>query len=160
MVGNVACRLWLATLGLALACAANSQALRAEEGGCSKVTAEALGVSGLTLLGSKWQEAAEGSPRHCILQGKVNERVGVDGHAYAIQFELRLPETWNGRFLHQADEGFEPPEGDAPAAFILGEGGRKPHVERRAEPDARDQHAPADVPQELPTCAHRLRPFP
>ncbi len=91
--------------GLALACAAGIQPLRAEEGGCSKVTADQLGVPGLTLLGSKLQEAAGGSPRHCILTGKVNERVGVDGHTYAIQFEIRLPETWNGRFLHQVNGG-------------------------------------------------------
>ena len=33
---------------------------RAEEGGCSKVSADMLGVPGLTLLGSKVQEAGEG----------------------------------------------------------------------------------------------------
>ena len=72
-------------------------------------------------------------------------------------------EVPDGRFLHQADERFEPAEGEAlAAAVIVGPGGREPHVERRAEADARDQHAPADVPQKLPTralCAHRRRPF-
>jgi len=95
----------LGVLGLALVCAEAVQPLRAEEGGCSKVSADRLGVSGLALLGAKLQEAGEGLPRHCILTGKVNERVGVDGHAYAIQFEMRLPESWNGRFLHQVNGG-------------------------------------------------------
>lgn len=97
--------LGLGVVSLALACAGYSQSLRAEEDGCSKVTTDALGLPGLTLLGSRLQEAGEGLPRHCILTGKVNERVGVDGHAYAIQFEIRLPESWNGRFLHQVNGG-------------------------------------------------------
>lgn len=91
-------------IGVGLASIAIPQASRAEDG-CTKVTAEELHVPGLNLLGSKIQDAGEGLPRHCILTGKVNERVGVDGHAYAIQFELRLPETWNGRFLHQVNGG-------------------------------------------------------
>src|SRR4051812_38967694 len=93
--------LGLAGLGLIGA----ATAAQAEEAGCSKVTAEALKVAGLTLTGSKLQEAADGLPRHCILAGKVNERTGIDGHSYAIQFEIRLPETWNGRFLHQVNGG-------------------------------------------------------
>ncbi len=91
--------------GLGLVCAAAVGSASAEEAGCSKVTAESLNIAGLTLTGSKLQEAADGLPRHCILSGKVNERTGIDGHAYAIQFELRLPETWNGRFLHQVNGG-------------------------------------------------------
>jgi len=91
--------------GLSLVCATAAGAAWADDTGCSKVTAEALKVPGLTLTGSKLQDAAEGLPRHCILSGKVNERTGVDGHAYAIQFEIRLPETWNGRFLHQVNGG-------------------------------------------------------
>ncbi|MGJ4908064.1 tannase/feruloyl esterase family alpha/beta hydrolase [Bradyrhizobium sp. HKCCYLS2033] len=91
--------------GVSLACAAGGGPAGAEDVACSKVTAEALKVPGLTLTGSKLQEAADGLPRHCILSGKVNERTGVDGHAYAIQFEIRLPENWNGRFLHQVNGG-------------------------------------------------------
>ena len=93
----------LVLAGLSLVGAATTA--RAEEGGCSKVTAEALNMPGLTLTGSKLQEAGDGLPRHCILSGKVNERTGLDGHAYAIQFEIRLPESWNGRFLHQVNGG-------------------------------------------------------
>ncbi|WP_257166738.1 tannase/feruloyl esterase family alpha/beta hydrolase [Bradyrhizobium sp. SRS-191] len=91
--------------GAGLVCAATVGTARAEDAACSKVTAEALKIPGLVLTGSKLQEAADGLPRHCIVSGKVNERTGIDGHAYAIQFEIRLPETWNGRFLHQVNGG-------------------------------------------------------
>lgn len=29
----------------------------------------------------------------------------VDGKAYAIGFEMRLPNAWNGRFFYQANGG-------------------------------------------------------
>jgi feruloyl esterase len=35
----------------------------------------------------------------------ANQRSGIDGKSYAIQFELRLPVEWNGRFLHQVNGG-------------------------------------------------------
>jgi feruloyl esterase len=39
-------------------------------------------------------------PQHCVVQGLVNERTGVDGRPYAIGFQLRLPTDWNGRFFY------------------------------------------------------------
>jgi feruloyl esterase len=55
-------------------------------------------------------------PAYCLVQGKVNERKGLDGKTYAIGFELRLPTAWNGRFLYQANGGNDgvvvPAEGD------------------------------------------------
>jgi pimeloyl-ACP methyl ester carboxylesterase len=44
-------------------------------------------------------------PAYCLIQGKVNERTGVDGKTYAIGFEMRLPTAWNGRFLYQVNGG-------------------------------------------------------
>ncbi len=44
-------------------------------------------------------------PAYCLVQGKVDERTGVDGKVYAIGFEMRLPKAWNGRFLYQANGG-------------------------------------------------------
>lgn len=45
---------------------------------------------------------------HCLVSGKLNERVSaIDGQAYAIGFEMRLPEAWNGRFFHQANGGMD-----------------------------------------------------
>lgn len=47
-------------------------------------------------------------PDHCVIQGKMNERVGpIDNRPYAIGFEMRLPTRWNGRFLYQANGGID-----------------------------------------------------
>ncbi|HMQ57118.1 MAG TPA: tannase/feruloyl esterase family alpha/beta hydrolase [Rhizobiaceae bacterium] len=46
------------------------------------------------------------SPRpHCKVTGRMNERKGADGRDYALSFELRLPDEWNGRFVHQFNGG-------------------------------------------------------
>ena len=52
-------------------------------------------------------EAADdkGLPAHCLVKGLANERTGVDGRRYAIGFEMRLPVSWNQRFLHQVNGG-------------------------------------------------------
>jgi len=42
---------------------------------------------------------------HCVLRGAVNERMGTDGKPYAIGFEMRLPDRWNGRYFHQVNGG-------------------------------------------------------
>jgi feruloyl esterase len=44
-------------------------------------------------------------PAHCELLGKINERTGANSQRYAIQFRLRLPNTWNGRFFFQGGGG-------------------------------------------------------
>lgn len=45
-------------------------------------------------------------PAHCRVQGSSYPRVGpVDGVAYRIAFEMRLPLAWNGRFFHQGNGG-------------------------------------------------------
>ena len=45
-------------------------------------------------------------PAHCVLTGRMFDRVSaVDGKSYAIGFEMRLPEMWNGRFFYQANGG-------------------------------------------------------
>jgi pimeloyl-ACP methyl ester carboxylesterase len=46
-------------------------------------------------------------PDHCVVQGKMNERTGIDNKLYAIKFEMRLPTSWNGRFLYQANGGID-----------------------------------------------------
>jgi pimeloyl-ACP methyl ester carboxylesterase len=52
--------------------------------------------------------AGQPIPAHCLLTGKMNERVGpVDGQAYAIGFEMRLPLAWNNRFFYQANGGLD-----------------------------------------------------
>ncbi|GGM18937.1 tannase/feruloyl esterase family alpha/beta hydrolase [Pseudomonas asuensis] len=44
---------------------------------------------------------------HCLVQGRMNPRTGIDGAAYAIGFEMRLPLAWNGRFFYQANGGLD-----------------------------------------------------
>ena len=45
---------------------------------------------------------------HCLVTGKMNARTStVDGNAYAIGFEMRLPNAWNGRFFYQANGGID-----------------------------------------------------
>jgi pimeloyl-ACP methyl ester carboxylesterase len=47
-------------------------------------------------------------PAHCQIVGKMNQRISaVDGNAYAIGFEMRLPNAWNGRFSYQANGGID-----------------------------------------------------
>ncbi len=44
-------------------------------------------------------------PGHCVITGSINPRTGVDGKAYAIGFQLSLPDNWNGRFLYVGGGG-------------------------------------------------------
>ncbi|MEH6437740.1 tannase/feruloyl esterase family alpha/beta hydrolase [Massilia sp. DD77] len=47
-------------------------------------------------------------PAHCQVQGQMHRRTSaVDGQAYAIGFEMRLPLNWNGRFYYQANGGLD-----------------------------------------------------
>jgi pimeloyl-ACP methyl ester carboxylesterase len=45
---------------------------------------------------------------HCQITGSMFRRVGpIDGNSYAIGFEMRLPNAWNGRFFYQANGGID-----------------------------------------------------
>ena len=45
-------------------------------------------------------------PAHCRVTGSMFQRTSpVDGKSYAIGFEMRLPNAWNGRFFYQANGG-------------------------------------------------------
>ncbi len=44
-------------------------------------------------------------PEHCEVTGVMRERVGKHGQRYAVKFRVRLPSTWNGRFLFQGGGG-------------------------------------------------------
>jgi feruloyl esterase len=46
-------------------------------------------------------------PAHCLIEGKINERTGKDGKPYAIGYEVRLPQEWNGRFFFQGGGGMD-----------------------------------------------------
>jgi pimeloyl-ACP methyl ester carboxylesterase len=66
----------------------------------------------LVLRTSKVNEA----DAFCQLNGIVNSRTGIDGKHYGIEFEMRLPLSWNGRFVYQMNGGNDgavvPAEGD------------------------------------------------
>jgi Tannase and feruloyl esterase len=95
---------------------------------CSAVTTASLGLPHVEITGAAWQEPDKGLPRHCLLTGKANQRKGVDGHDYAITFEIRLPAEWSQRFLHQVNGGNDgvvvPAIGDRAGAPVSG--GRPP----------------------------------
>src|SRR5690606_211406 len=61
-------------------------------------------------------------PAQCKVQGRINDRTGVDGVRYGTGFELALPDTWNGRFLFQGGGGLNgsiaPPLGTTGAGDV------------------------------------------
>jgi hypothetical protein len=76
-------------------------------------TAMSCDVADFTRLGlpatrivsvARVEDDARAGP-HCVLRGVVNERTGTDGKPYAIGFEMRLPDEWNGRYFDQLNGG-------------------------------------------------------
>ena len=50
--------------------------------------------------------AGKNIPAHCLVKGNMEQRVSaIDGQTYQIGFEMRLPVSWNGRFLYQGNGG-------------------------------------------------------
>ena len=79
---------------------------------CDAITTGALAIPGLQVtsavnVATKTDGATGGDnyPAHCQVQGKLNERTGIDGKPYAIGYELRLPASWNGKFFFQGGGG-------------------------------------------------------
>jgi feruloyl esterase len=59
---------------------------------------------------------------HCVVKGEMYRRTSPqDGKQYAIGFEMRLPNAWNGRFYYQANGGI-----DGSVATAQGGGGPVP----------------------------------
>lgn len=97
--------------------ACDALAARFTHAGTRIVSTEAIEANKLSLPG-----IAQTLPAHCVVKGVMNERTSpVDGKRYAIGFEMRLPQFWNGRFLYQANGGLD---GFQTAAYgdILGGG--------------------------------------
>ena len=73
---------------------------------CASLPGALVGLPGLRLTQASAQPADDkGHPAHCRVQGRLNERSGIDGRSYAIGFEMRLPQGWNKRLLHQVNDG-------------------------------------------------------
>lgn len=51
------------------------------------------------------REVGEPLPAHCLVRGRLDERIGVDREPYHTGFELRLPAAGNGRLLYQGGGG-------------------------------------------------------
>ncbi len=96
----------LAALAGGVLLAAASLPATAQDIACDQITAEALGVADVTITDASLAPKGEESPLpHCIVHGTAQERTGSDGKPYSIGFELRLPDDWNGRFVHQFNGG-------------------------------------------------------
>ena len=102
--------------------------------------------AGITITGSAWQEADKGLPRHCRVTANTASRTGSDGRTYSIAFEMRLPQEWNGRFLHQVNGGNDgvvvPALGDRADGWVSG--GRVPLARGFAVLSSDSGHSGAD----------------
>ncbi|MBB4007749.1 tannase/feruloyl esterase family alpha/beta hydrolase [Allorhizobium taibaishanense] len=75
-------------------------------GTCADLTKPEAHPPQLTITEAKPVAAGPDAPvSYCLVHGELGDHKGVDGKAYAIQFEMRLPDDWNGRFVHQFNGG-------------------------------------------------------
>ncbi|MGC2774113.1 MAG: hypothetical protein WA418_00590 [Bradyrhizobium sp.] len=72
------------------------------------VTAEFAAAGGVQLAPPAPVGVTGPAPDHCLIRGRINERTGIDGKAYAVGYELRLPARWNGKFFFQGGGGGGP----------------------------------------------------
>ena len=79
-------------------CAALATQFRFDQTQVTSATPEAAGALKL---------GANPVPAHCLVKGRMHPRKGSDGRDYAIAFEMRLPQAWNGRFYYQGNGGLD-----------------------------------------------------
>ncbi len=84
------------------------------QGSCESLSDRLAGLPNTSVLSASsvaagaLQLAGQPVPAHCRVTGRMHQRVSqVDGKTYAIGFELRLPQAWNGRFYHQGNGGID-----------------------------------------------------
>ena len=58
-------------------------------------------------IGAGALATAYNAPEHCLVKGSMHQRKGINDQDFAIQFEMRLPKDWNGRFYHQVNGGID-----------------------------------------------------
>ncbi|MBD8530522.1 MULTISPECIES: tannase/feruloyl esterase family alpha/beta hydrolase [unclassified Massilia] len=69
---------------------------------------EAVITSATSIAAGTLTIAGKPVGQHCLVTGQLARRTSpVDGQAYAIGFEMRLPQNWNGRFFYQANGGVD-----------------------------------------------------
>ncbi len=71
----------------------------------TSITSAAPVAAGKLTVGPMTTAYAVGE--HCLVKGEMHKRKGTDGKDYAIGFEMRLPNNWNGRFYHQGNGGLD-----------------------------------------------------
>jgi hypothetical protein len=67
----------------------------------TKIDSAASAAAGALTLGG------EPIASHCVVKGNMFSRTGSDGKTYAIGFEMRLPDAWNGRYFYQGNGGLD-----------------------------------------------------
>lgn len=98
--------LTLTLIAAAALSACGTTAMRSAPVACAELPAALASLKNVRVTASKDVAADDkGTPAHCQVTGVANERTGVDGKAYAIGFEMRLPQAWNKGFLHQVNGG-------------------------------------------------------
>ncbi len=79
-----------------------------EQLGDSLHFADTVFTTATSVVTGELKVAGNDIPAHCVLTGKMHERVSpIDGSTYAIEFEMRLPLSWNRRFFYQANGGLD-----------------------------------------------------
>jgi Tannase and feruloyl esterase len=96
-------------------------------GACEALAPRLAGLANTTIAATTTVAAGTlrlaGQPvaEHCRVTGSMFTRVSpVDGKTYSIQFEMRLPKAWNGRFWHQGNGGIDGAVVTAVGAFAGG----------------------------------------
>ncbi|MBL1421564.1 MAG: tannase/feruloyl esterase family alpha/beta hydrolase [Alphaproteobacteria bacterium] len=93
----------------------------AENLNCANLSVGSLGQINVEITGTAVTPKGEDSPLdHCIIHGSIDNYTGTDGQAYSIDFELRLPDSWNGSFVHQFNGGNDGSVGTALGTLMFG----------------------------------------
>ena len=90
----------------------------------SRINVADTAITGATAIAAgTLTVAGQAVPAHCRVTGRMAQRVSaVDGVSYAIGFEMRLPNAWNGRFFYQANGGIDGSVATATGAVNGGSG--------------------------------------
>jgi feruloyl esterase len=79
----------------------------------------ALGEPTARVVTARLNAPGRGMPEHCEVMGVMRERTAADGQRYAVNFRLRLPTVWNGRFLFSGGGGLNGMVSAATGGFFV-----------------------------------------
>ncbi|MCM2293008.1 tannase/feruloyl esterase family alpha/beta hydrolase [Allorhizobium sp. BGMRC 0089] len=93
------------TIGLALTALILPGIAHAAET-CAGIGLEGHHPAAMTITETKEVANDPAFPKpYCLVHGFTGAHKGIDGKDYAIHFEMRLPDDWNGRYVHQFNGG-------------------------------------------------------